>query len=173
MDIYAVKKSKGQYAINISPELLESNFKEEFPYEKMNELAYGITGVDKIFVDTEDNIHVNADPDDPANPNRMIVSYSFNQRGDYYTNISGIIHMGQMEPGDVYSVKSDCENEKLKMLLDKRESVYFDNERFVDFEKNIESQKKEMHIDDKKIQISDYDCSKYYLLIPYLYLLPL
>ena len=153
-------------AIDTASSIFSSNLDAEYPFEKMNELATGLTAVDDIYVREDDNIEINNDEDDSTDFNKVVISYSFDKEGDYYTNLREIINLGKLSPGEKAEIKYKCPNDQLRKYLDKRESVRFDKNSFDEYYKNLQSLRKEIIISNKELRIESLG-EKDGLLIPY------
>ena len=131
IDIYAPT------AYVVPSSVLKSRLRTEYPYEKMNSLVKEMTGIEDIFVFAEDNLSIIPDPTDPTNGDKMIVYLSFNQEGDYYTSLDGVYELGKLYPEERYEIKCVCPNNKLKRILNGRESAYLDRDKYDEFDNKL------------------------------------
>jgi len=169
IDIYSVprnKKSSGSYcSLQVSDDFVNLQLKSEYPFEKLNDLTENLTGIDDIFIEEKEEIHLTPDPEDPTNLNKMIINYSFEDKGDYYIKLSNVVHLGEMDNGDVYTTKLEMSNSELRKLLDDRELVRLNCESFETFKDVISDSYASASISGQKIQIEDHNTNS--IFIPY------
>lgn len=170
LDIYKVPSLDGEGesigAITAPVSLINTNLKSAYPYQKMNDLAEQLTGINDIFIYSEDNFHVEHDDDDPTAYDKNKITFSFDMYGDYYTNLADVIHMGKLHKDEKYSVKTHCPNAELRRYLEKRESVYLNGESLSDFLGAIKERNVDVNLNDDRLSvnsITDQD----FIILPY------
>lgn len=153
-------------AINASSAIFDSELKKEYPFEKMNDIATELTSVDDVFVRVDDDIKIGNDPDDPSSYSKYTISYSFEEEGDYYTNLQEIIHLGELKSGERVDLKYESPNALFRKQLDKRESVYLDEDVFKSFSERIEALKTPISVSSRNIEI-EVTGNEDYLVVPF------
>lgn len=122
------------------------------PYTALNRFSTEITGTKDIFEEAKDSTNILPNPEDKTNPDSMLLTFSFEEPGDYYTSLAHTIHLGDATientlTDDSSSDRQDlfccekfvynCPVAKFQTELINRESVRFNQIEYNNFLNNL------------------------------------